>query len=118
MITYTLTAQNANGCTGIDDIKITVFEGPEIYVPNAFTPNGDGKNDVLKAIPIGLKEFKFFMVFNTYGQQIFSTVNPAIGWDGNFKGAKQGIGTYVWITEGINYKGTTLQRKGTVILIR
>ncbi len=117
-ITYTLTAQNANGCTGIDDIKITVFEGPEIYVPNAFTPNGDGKNDVLKAIPIGLKEFKFFMVFNTYGQQIFSTVNPAIGWDGNFKGAKQGIGTYVWIAEGVNYKGTILQRKGTVILIR
>ena len=117
-IIYTLRAQNANGCIGIDDIKVTVFEGPEIYVPNAFTPNDDGKNDILKAIPIGLKEFRFLTVFNTYGQQVFTTVNPGIGWDGTFKGAKQGIGTYVWIAEGINYKGTILQRKGTVILIR
>lgn len=117
-ITYSLTAQNANGCIGVDDIKITVFEGPEIYVPNAFTPNGDGKNDVLKAIPIGLRVFKYFTIFNTYGQQVFTTKDPAIGWDGNFKGVKQGTGTYVWIAEGINYKGTQLQRKGTVILIR
>ncbi len=117
-ITYSLTAQNANGCIGVDDIKITVFEGPEIYVPNAFTPNGDGKNDVLKAIPIGLREFKYFTIFNAYGQQVFTTKDPVIGWDGNFKTAKQGTGTYVWIAEGINYKGTQLQRKGTVILIR
>ncbi|MBK6379299.1 MAG: gliding motility-associated C-terminal domain-containing protein [Chitinophagaceae bacterium] len=117
-ITYSLTAQNANGCIGVDNIKITVFEGPEIYVPNAFTPNSDGKNDILKAIPIGLKEFKYFTIFNTYGQLVFTTKDPAIGWDGNFKGAKQGLGTYVWIAEGVNYKGTQLQRKGTVILIR
>jgi gliding motility-associated-like protein len=90
----------------------------KIYVPNAFTPNGDGKNDILKAIPIGLKEFKYFTVYNTYGQQVFITRNPSIGWDGNFKGAKQAMGTYVWIAEGVNYKGTQLQTKGTVILIR
>lgn len=117
-IIYSLTAQNANGCIGIDDIKITVYEGPEIYVPNAFTPNDDSKNDILKAIPIGLKEFKFFTIFNSYGQQVFSTVNPGIGWDGTFKGVKQGMGTYVWIAEGVNYKGTIIQRKGSVILIR
>lgn len=117
-ITYTLRAQNANGCIGIDDIKITVFEGPEIYVPNTFTPNDDSKNDILRTIPIGLKEFKYFTIFNSYGQQIFSTENPSIGWDGNFKGAKQGIGTYVWIAEGISYKGIKVQRKGMVILIR
>lgn len=117
-ITYILIAQNGNGCTGTDTIKIKVFAGPEIYVPSAFTPNADNRNDVLKAIPIGLKEFRYFTIFNVYGQQVFTTTNSAVGWDGIFKGAKQGFGTYVWIAEGIDYKGLKLQAKGTVILIR
>jgi len=119
-ITYTLTAtiQNATGCFATDDIRIKVFEGPAIYVPNAFTPNNDNKNDILKAIPIGLKEFKYFTIYNRYGQQVFTTSDPAIGWDGSFKGAEQSTGTYVWMAEGIDYRGNILQEKGSVILIR
>jgi gliding motility-associated-like protein len=109
---------NAVGCMDTDTIKVKVFEGPAIYVPNAFTPNKDSKNDVLKAIPIGLKEFKYFTIYNRYGQQVFTTTDAAIGWDGSFKGTEQRTGTFVWFAEGIDYKGTILQQKGTVILIR
>ena len=115
-ILYNVSAQNANGCIGTDDIKVTVHKGPEIYVPTAFSPSG--KNKILKAIPVGMREFKYFSIFNSYGQQIFTTSDPNRGWDGTFKGANQEMGTYVWIAEGVDFKENKLLRKGCVILIR
>ena len=117
-IIYTVTAQNANGCTGTDDIKIVIYQIPQILVPNAFTPNGDTKNDILKVAAFGIKEFKYFTIFNNYGQIIFTTANPNMGWDGTYKEKKQGMSTYVWIAEGIDFRGRKIQEKGTVILIR
>jgi gliding motility-associated-like protein len=117
-IQYTVVAQNAFGCTGTDDIKIKVYKGPEIYVPNIFTPDGDGLNDVLKPIIIGMKAFHYFRVFNRYGQMIFATANASNGWDGYFKASKQPFATYIWMAEAVDYLGNTIQRKGTVILLR
>ena len=119
-ITYRLTAsiQNAAGCSATDDVNIKVFEGPAIYVPGAFTPNEDSKNDILKAIPIGLKQFIFFRIYNRYGEQVFATTDTAVGWNGYFKNKKQAAGTYTWIAEGVDYRGNKLQEKGTVILLR
>ncbi len=59
--TYTIRAVTAAGCEGVGKLNIKVNDGPEIYVPNAFTPNHDGKNDLLKAIPVGIKTFKYFL---------------------------------------------------------
>lgn len=115
---YNVTASNSFGCTATDDIRIKVYKGPEIYVPNSFTPNGDGLNDALRPIVIGMKEFHYFTVFNNYGQQVFSSAVAANGWDGTFKGAKQPIGTYVWMAEAVDYKGNKIQRKGYAVLIR
>ncbi|MBK7308784.1 MAG: gliding motility-associated C-terminal domain-containing protein [Chitinophagaceae bacterium] len=115
---YNVIASNAWGCSATDDIKIKVFEGPEIYVPNAFTPGGDGLNDKLRPVVIGMKEFHYFSVFNRYGQMLFTTADAAIGWDGNFKGTKQPPGTYVWMAEAVDYRGNLIQRNGAVILIR
>lgn len=115
---YTVTARTALGCVATDKIKIEVYKGPEIYVPNAFTPNGDSRNDVLKAIPVGIRTFNYFRIYDRWGTLIFSTTDPAIGWDGRIKGAAQPTATYVWMAEGIDYTGKVVRRKGSVIIIR
>jgi gliding motility-associated-like protein len=117
-ITYHVYASTAAGCEAFDTINIKVYEGPELYVPNAFTPNGDGLNDVLRVVSIGMKEFHFFRIYNRYGELVFSTTDPAKGWDGTLKGKKQSIGTYVWMTEAIDYRGNLIQRTGTTLIIQ
>ncbi len=117
-IIYTIEARNAIGCLATDKIKIQVYKGPDIYVPNAFTPNKDSRNDVLRAIPVGIKDFHYFRVFDRWGNLVFSTNNAAIGWDGKIKGTGQPTATFVWMAEGIDYKGNTVQRKGSVIVIK
>lgn len=117
-ITYTVIASTPNGCEGTDAIAITAFAVADIFVPNAFTPNGDGRNDVFKAIPIGIREFKYFAVYNRWGQRVFFTTNPAIGWTGTINGTPMLIGSYVWTAAGITFKGDLIERKGTVVLVR
>jgi CHU domain-containing protein len=73
---------------------------------------------VLKVIPAGIKELKFFNVYNRWGEMVFTTKDYTKGWDGIIKGKQQGTFTFVWIAEGIDYKGNIIKRKGTVILIR
>jgi gliding motility-associated-like protein len=115
---YSVTGTTSEGCKGTDTIKIKVYQGPEIYVPNAFTPNGDGRNDQLIALPVGIKHFKFLRVFNRWGQMIFNSQNPTQGWDGRITGADQPTGTFIWIAEGIDYTGQVVSRKGMSTLIR
>jgi gliding motility-associated-like protein len=106
------------GCQGSDDILVKVYKGPDIYVPSAFTPNNDGLNDLLRPIPVGIKDFKFFRVFNRWGQLVFATQDPQRGWDGKINGASQGTGTFVWMAEAIDYKGNLVTRKGVVSIVR
>lgn len=117
-VTYLVTATTASGCIATDEVKIKVYIGPEIYVPTAFSPDNDGLNDILKAIPVGIKTFKHFVVYNRWGQQIFYTTDPNRGWDGRIKGVEQDTGTFVWIAEGKDGKGNIIQKKGSVTLIR
>jgi gliding motility-associated-like protein len=95
-----------------------VSKGPDIYVPNGFTPNGDGKNDTFTPIPIGIKSYNYFRVFNRWGQIIFSTKKQNDGWDGKLGGKEQPAGAYVWMIEGITKDNRFITKKGTVILIR
>ncbi len=118
-ITYHLRVSTAQNCTGYDDITLRVFETlPEIFVPTAFSPNNDGRNDVLNAIAVGLSKFLYFRVYNRYGQLLFNTAEQNRGWDGTFKGEKQASGTYIFVAEGIDYKGQRISKKGTSVLIR
>ncbi|HRD57273.1 MAG TPA: choice-of-anchor L domain-containing protein [Ferruginibacter sp.] len=117
--TYIVTGKTPANCEGSDTIFIKVYKGPEIYVPSAFTPNGDGKNDVLRAIAIGMKEYRYFRVFNRYGQTVFETKGDfRRGWDGRVKGVLQNTGTYIWIAEAVDYRGNLVQRKGTTIIVQ
>ena len=113
-----VTASTINNCEGIDTIKIRTFKGPEIYVANSFTPNGDGVNDVLKAFPVGIRSFTYFRIYNRYGELVFSTTNENIGWDGSLKGAQQNMSTFVWVAAAVDYKGNIIQRKGTTTIIQ
>ena len=116
---YVLKVTSAEGCSATDTINITVYKvAPGLYVPNAFTPNGDGHNDIFRPIPIGMKYIKYFKVFNRDGQLIFSTSAQNFGWDGTYKGKPQDADVYVWIAEGVDYQNKTIFKKGTVTLIR
>jgi hypothetical protein len=97
-------------------MNIRINRTAEIYVPSAFAPAGF--NNLLHAIPIGIKEFKFFAVYNRYGQEVFRTSNPAIGWDGKFKGVAQNSAGFVWMAEGVSFSGRLITKKGNVVLIR
>ncbi len=117
-ITYKLTARTINGCLATDDINIKVFALADIYVPNAFTPNKDGLNDVLRPILVGIKELKHFAVYNRYGQQVYITTVPGKGWDGTVKGEMQNTGAFAWTAEAIDYKGNLIKKKGMAVLIK
>jgi gliding motility-associated-like protein len=116
--TYFLTVRNRDGCEGKDTIRVKVYKGPDIYVPTAFTPDNDGLNDLLRLTAPGIKELKFFRVYNRWGELVFETRTVRKGWDGIFKNLLQPAGVYVWILEAIDYQGNKLRKKGTVALIR
>lgn len=116
--TYVVDAKAPDGCGGSDSITIKVFSVADIFVPNAFTPNGDGHNDVLRAIPVSMREFRYLTIFNRWGQRVFTTTNVGIGWDGSFNGGPAPTGVYVWMVAGVDYTGRVVEKKGTVMLIR
>lgn len=116
--TYYLLVTTADGCTGRDTLHIKVYKGPDIYVPSAFSPNGDYRNDVLKALPVGLARFDYFRVFNRWGQIIFATSDPGRGWDGRINGIDQPNETFIWMAGGVDFKGNKIMRKGTVMIVR
>jgi gliding motility-associated-like protein len=91
---------------------------PDFFVPNAFSPNADGLNDMIRPLALGLRSVSSFCIFNRWGQLLFKTTQIGMGWDGKFKGNVQEAGTYVWFAEGIDFKNRKIERKGTIILIR
>lgn len=117
-ITYHVTARTVNGCTATDDITVKVFVQADIFVPNAFTPNGDGLNDVIRPILAGIKELKYFRVFNRYGEMVFTTSKPGEGWNGIYKGDRQNAGGFTWEVEATDYRGNLIKKKGVALLIR
>jgi gliding motility-associated-like protein len=106
------------GCIGYDTVFLKVYAGPAYYIPNAFTPNGDGLNDVFRPIPVGVTKTEWFRVFNRFGEMVFETTQWMKGWDGSFRGKKQPMGAYTWIIKGIDRNGKKIEMKGTVMLVQ
>lgn len=118
-IQYVVVATSPEGCKGQDTVNVKLYKvDPDMYVPTAFTPNGDRVNDIFKPILLGMKELTYFKVFNRFGQMLYSTSEIDKGWDGTFAGKGQDPGTYVWYAEGVTYKGQVKKKKGYVVLIR
>lgn len=117
-ITYTVSAETALGCQGTASITIHVFSRADIFVPGAFTPNGDGHNDIFKTIPVGIKSFGYLTVYNRWGRVVFRGAGADQGWDGTLAGIPQEAGAYVWTATGTDLAGNAVLRRGTVVLIR
>ena len=118
-IKYVVLVTSTDGCTAKDSIFVRLYKmDPDLYVPTAFTPNGNGKNDVLRPILLGMKSLTYFKVFNRFGQMVFSTTEQGRGWDGKIAGKGQDPGTFVWMAEGVTYKGEVRRKKGYAVLIR
>jgi len=114
---YILTASSPAGCSSTDTVRIRVFNGVHIYVPTAFTPNGDGQNDILRAIPIGLI-FKYLRIYDRWGNLVFQTTDHRQGWDGSFLGKPMPTGTFAWSVSASTSDGKVINRHGTLQLIR
>jgi|GEM_PF-554398 gliding motility-associated-like protein len=115
--TYTLTGTSA-GCSVNDSVTIIIKDCDTIYVPNVFTPNGDGKNDFFLVTEYGLENYRI-EIFNRWGMKVFESNNPAAPWDGkDMQGIMQSDGVYYYIING-SYPGNRAYKKeGFVQLIR
>ena len=109
---------DSNNCTGKDTITLIRNNCIPISIPNAFTPNKDGKNDIFKpTISQDTKNYSM-IIYNRYGQKIFESGSYSIGWDGTYKGKEQPAGTYVYRIVFTNNFGYLSENNGTVMLLR
>ncbi|WP_240410149.1 gliding motility-associated C-terminal domain-containing protein [Flavisolibacter nicotianae] len=116
---FWLQAENQDGCIGRDTILVNSKECMAgLYVPSAFTPNRDGKNDVFRAQVFGLARKFELTVYNRWGQVVFYTVDQARGWDGKVAGIEQETGVYVWTCRYQLDGSPEKLEKGTVSIIR
>jgi gliding motility-associated-like protein len=114
---YYITATNASGCIGIDSvyIQVEIIEG--IGIPNAFSPNGDGFNDILSVQGYGITEMTF-SVYNQYGQKVFEGYNQSSGWDGTFQSKPVNPGVFVYVLIYNAGGAEDLILKGNVTLVK
>jgi gliding motility-associated-like protein len=117
-ITYRVQMENSHGCALTDTVHIVYYKGPDIYVPQAFTPNGDGHNDVFRPFPVGITHLEYFRVFDRWGRVVYQTNTYLAGWDGTLKGEPASPGAYVWEVRGVDYNNKTVFKRGTVVLLR
>jgi gliding motility-associated-like protein len=106
------------GCVTIDTQLVKTIEKVEMFVPTAFTPNGDGLNDILRPVLLGVKKLHYFKIFNQWGQQIFESNSVKQGWNGMYKGVAQSAQVVVWIVEGMGVDNKIYQKKGSTTLLR
>lgn len=123
-ITYTFSGVSADGCTGVDSVQILVLPFRDVFVPNAFSPNDDGVNDLL--VVFGGKEvlkIRTFRVFSRWGELMYEgrddePNDESAGWDGQFKGRPMGQGLYAWTAEIEFIDGVVAVYEGEVTLLR
>jgi len=119
-VTATIKATPAiNGCAGTSQsYLITVLAlDKDVFVPNVFTPNGDGKNDILYVYGNYINTVEM-RIFNQWGQQIAGINNKTQGWDGRHKGNSQPVGVYMYVLKAVLSDGRTVNKKGSITLIR
>ena len=119
--TYTVIVTDTFGCSLSDTVTIKVLpvscDMPFVFIPNSFTPNGDGVNDIFYVRSDILVEC-YFVVYDRWGERIFETYDQHIGWNGTFKQKECQTGTYDYYFKGKCMDGDELEMKGNVTLIR
>lgn len=116
--TYLLNVIDKNGCRGMDSVKIFFYDCKDVWIPNAFTPDKNGTNEIFRPIfPAPVTHFKM-QVWNRMGSLMYESTNQTVGWDGRFRGTEQGVGVYVYIISFTDIDGRDVLKKGTVTLVR
>jgi len=118
-IRYTVTATSKlYGCSASAQKLVVVYKtGPDIFVPNAFSPGGS-TNNIFRPIPVGIAKLQYFRVYSRWGQLVYSTTQIGQGWDGRQNGQPLPPGAYVWVVQGITYANKVVFHKGTMVLVR
>lgn len=121
---YTVTATDSNGCKNTGQVQvIVVCKGANVFVPNTFSPNGDGSNDVFYVRGKGLARVKSLRIFNRWGETVFERINfgvndASVGWDGTYKGKKLSPDVYIYQVDVFCDNSDTIRFDGSITLIR
>ncbi|CAN5889755.1 hypothetical protein BH24BAC1_BH24BAC1_39070 [soil metagenome] len=117
VLTYRVKAMAANPADFSYSNQVNLDREFQVYLPNAFTPNGDGLNDRFEAKGRFVASFRM-VIYNRWGQVVFQSNDPKLGWDGRVNGQEAPVGTYAYSLEAADRNGRTFSRKGTVSLLR
>jgi gliding motility-associated-like protein len=122
---YTIAITSNSGCITIDTLLVKMAEEipgagiySDLFVPKAWTPNGDGHNDKLYPLTVHIKQLFYFRIFDRWGQLMFETTEIGKGWDGMFNGKQQVMDVYTWTVEAIGEDGRHFKRAGNSVLLR
>lgn len=115
---YRLDVVDVNGCKGTDSVYIDFYDCKDVWIPNAFTPNADSKNDIFRPIfPAPVTNYRM-QIWDRRGMKIFESADQKAGWDGRYKGAIQGNDIYVYTIVFTDIDGHHVVKKGIVALVR
>lgn len=117
-VEYIITITNEHTCVTVDTMQVYVLKKPGVYLPTAFTPNGDGLNDIVRPFLVRMKSLKRFSIYNRSGNLVFATTKDGEGWDGKYKGKAVDPGVFIWMIEYITTDDKPAMEKGTVTVIR
>jgi gliding motility-associated-like protein len=120
---YIIKITSATGCETTDTLLVEINNpvtgnDPYVFVPNVWTPNGDGHNDYLFPFMVNITQLKYFRIYNRWGQKVFETSIPGRGWDGMFRGNPQVMDVYTWTIEALANGGYIYKRIGKAALLR
>jgi gliding motility-associated-like protein len=124
--TYNVKVADQYGCTNTANVTVTtVCNGLNYFLPNTFSPNGDGVNDIFAPRGVGLTRVNSMRIFNRWGEMVYEKMNfmandrtPTGGWDGNYKGKPASADVYVYIIEFVCENAAIVPVKGNVALVR
>jgi gliding motility-associated-like protein len=122
--TYKVIAATQYGCKAYDTVTVNVLcDKSQLFIPNTFTPNNDGENDIFYPRGVGLKTISSFRVYNRWGELVFEKKgiklnDPSGGWDGTYKGRSLNPDVFVYIIEGVCQRGDAISWKGDVSLVK
>lgn len=117
-VDLTVTITEPSGCSVVDSVEVVVLKTDAVWMPTAFSPNGDGLNDVLRPFVAGSNQLIRFSIFNRQGTRIFYSSRPEAGWDGTANGRPAAPDVYVWMIEYSDAAGKKQVAKGTLTLVR
>lgn len=117
-IIYNVVINGLNGCSSMDTININIDKSYSVVLPDYFTPNQNGKNDIIYVEGWGIKKLIFFEIYNEWGQKVFVSNDKDTGWNGKINGVDAEPGTYAYKVKVLLYNGQTIERKGSFSLIR